>query len=176
MRPGGGRGGAQLLAHAHTLRALTRCPLVLRAPRRVLVFRSKATPLLLVLVCIELCDVMFAVDSIPAIVGITQDTFIVFTSNIFAILGLRNLYVLLARAVKDLAYLKMSVAVILGFVGAKLLLDFAHIHVSSALSLGAIFLVLAVGIAASLNEQKRAAAARPVARKRRFSLPRLKRR
>lgn len=119
---------------------------------------------------------MFAVDSIPAIVGITQDTFIVFTSNIFAILGLRNLYVLLARAVKDLAYLKMSVAVILGFVGAKLLLDFAHIHVSSALSLGAIFLVLAVGIAASLNEQKRAAAARPVARKRRFSLPRLKRR
>ncbi|KAG8459356.1 hypothetical protein KFE25_012992 [Diacronema lutheri] len=117
----------------------------------------KATPLLLVLICIELCDVMFAVDSIPAIVGITQDTMIVFSSNVFAILGLRNLYVLLARAVKDLVYLKISVALILGFVGAKLVLDFAHIHISSLYSLAAVFAVLGCGVAASLAQQSRAA-------------------
>lgn len=137
---------------------------------------SKATPLMLVLICIELCDVMFAVDSIPAIVGITQDTFIVFTSNIFAILGLRNLYVLLARAVKDLVYLKLSVAVILGFVGMKLLLDFAHIHISSLQSLGAVFVVLLAGIVASLAEQKRVAATKLAMRKKRRFLPSLARR
>lgn len=128
-----------------------------RAVRRCGRSRSKATPLLLVLICIELCDVMFAVDSIPAIVGITQDTMIVFSSNVFAILGLRNLYVLLARAVKDLVYLKISVALILGFVGAKLVLDFAHIHISSLYSLAAVFAVLGCGVAASLAQQSRAA-------------------
>jgi predicted tellurium resistance membrane protein TerC len=110
--------------------------------------------MLLVLICVELCDVMFAVDSIPAIVGITQDPFIVFTSNIFAIMGLRNLYVLLARAVQDLVYLKLSVSVILGLVGLKMMLEFAHVHVSSLQSLGAVFAILVTGVLASLRRQK----------------------
>jgi predicted tellurium resistance membrane protein TerC len=106
--------------------------------------------MLLVLICIELCDVMFAVDSIPAIVGITQDTFIVLSSNIFAILGLRNLYVLLARAVQDLAYLKFAVSTILAFVGFKMLAEFGGVHISSLHSLLAVSALLSAGILASL--------------------------
>lgn len=114
--------------------------------------------MLMVLICIELSDVVFAVDSIPAIVGITKDTFVVFTSNIFAILGLRNLYVLLAKAVKDLVYLKASVAIILGFVGLKMVLEFTSVHISSVHSLIAVLSILSVGVGASLWESKRAAA------------------
>mmetsp|Transcript_35048 Transcript_35048/g.87386 ORF Transcript_35048/g.87386 Transcript_35048/m.87386 type:complete len:395 (+) Transcript_35048:38-1222(+) len=114
----------------------------------------RATPMLLVLICIELCDVMFAVDSIPAIVGITQDTFIVFSSNIFAILGLRNLYILLARAVKDLVHLKLAVSIILGFVGVKMCLDFANVHISSLQSLLTVGAILLAGVLASLAENR----------------------
>ncbi|HET8733343.1 MAG TPA: hypothetical protein VFM45_06175, partial [Anaeromyxobacteraceae bacterium] len=81
-----------------------------------------ATPLLLALVLVELTDVIFAVDSIPAVLAITDDPFIVFTSNVFAILGLRSLYFLLAGAVGKFRYLKLGLAGVLAFVGAKMLI------------------------------------------------------
>lgn len=76
--------------------------------------------MLVVLVCIELSDVIFAVDSIPAVVGITQDAFIVYSSNAFALLALRSLYLLLSRSIQQLHYLRHAVALILGFVGVKM--------------------------------------------------------
>jgi len=79
----------------------------------------RATPMLVVLVCIELSDVLFAVDSIPAVVGITQDAFVVYSSNIFALMALRSLYLILAKSVQQLLYLRHAVAMILGFVGVK---------------------------------------------------------
>jgi tellurite resistance protein TerC len=84
-----------------------------------------ATPMLLALVAVEVTDVIFAVDSIPAIFAVTSDPFIVFTSNIFAILGLRSLYFLLADVVGRFAYLKVGLSLVLIFVGAKMLaIDF----------------------------------------------------
>ncbi|MDB4899018.1 MAG: hypothetical protein JWN53_826, partial [Gemmatimonadetes bacterium] len=85
--------------------------------------RRFATPLLLVLVLVEATDLIFAVDSIPAIFGITRDPFLVFTSNIFAVLGMRSLFFLLASVVKKFYLLKFVLAVILTFVGAKMLAD-----------------------------------------------------
>lgn len=81
-----------------------------------------ATPLLMVLVVIEATDVVFAVDSIPAVFGVTRDVFIVYTSNIFAVLGLRALTFLVARLVQRLRYLKVGLALVLAFVGAKMLI------------------------------------------------------
>jgi tellurite resistance protein TerC len=81
-----------------------------------------ATPLLTVLVVIEATDVVFAVDSIPAVFGVTRDVFIVYTSNIFAVLGLRALTFLVARLVQRLRYLKVGLALVLAFVGAKMLI------------------------------------------------------
>lgn len=108
-----------------------------------------ATPLLLALVFIEFADVVFAVDSIPAIFAVTTDPFIVFTSNILAILGLRSMYFLLAGVVHRFVYLKTGLSVILLFIGSKmLLLDVVKIPV--AVSLGVIAAVLATSIVASL--------------------------
>jgi tellurite resistance protein TerC len=84
--------------------------------------RYYATPLLLVLVAIEASDVVFAVDSIPAIFAVTSDPFIVFTSNIFAILGLRSMYFLLAGVIERFAYVKVGLALVLAFVGVKMLI------------------------------------------------------
>lgn len=94
--------------------------------------QRRATPMLVVLICIELSDVVFAVDSIPAVVGITQDPFIVYTSNAFALLALRSLYLLLSKSIQQLRYLRHAVALILGFVGVKMILDFVDIEISSA--------------------------------------------
>ena len=115
------------------------------------------TPLLLVLLVVETSDVIFAIDSIPAVFGITRDPFIVYTSNVFAILGLRSLYFLLAGVIDKFHYLKMGLAVVLGFVGIKMvvesgssyLMDHA-IHVPIQWSLAVIFTVLGASIAASL--------------------------
>jgi tellurite resistance protein TerC len=85
--------------------------------------RLVATPLLAVLVVVDAADVMFAVDSIPAIFGVTTDIFIVLTSNIFAILGLRSLFFLIAALVQKLRFLKLGVAVILAFIGVKILIE-----------------------------------------------------
>ena len=108
-----------------------------------------ATPLLLVLVLVEFTDLIFAIDSIPAIFAITSDPFLVFTSNIFAILGLRSLYFLLSHVVHKFHFLKYGLAVILTFVGAKMLLE-SVIHVPIFVSLGVIVGTLAVSIIASL--------------------------
>jgi tellurite resistance protein TerC len=108
-----------------------------------------ATPLLLVLILVEFTDLVFAIDSIPAIFGVTRDSFIVFTSNIFAILGLRSLYFLLASVVDRFHLLKYGLAVILTFVGAKMLTE-KWIDIGIILSLSIILGVLAIAIAASM--------------------------
>jgi len=111
--------------------------------------RKMATPLFLVLVLVEITDLVFAIDSIPAIFGVTRDPFIVFTSNIFAILGLRSLYFLLAAVVDRFYLLKYGIAMILTFVGAKMLGE-NWFHVDVLPSLAIILGVLGASIAASL--------------------------
>jgi TerC family integral membrane protein len=109
-----------------------------------------ATPLFLCLVCVELSDFVFAIDSIPAVIGVTHDPFIVYTSNIFAIMGLRSLYTLVAKAISELPYLKSSVAMVLGFIGAKMLAEYFHYNVSTGVSLCVVLLLLLGGVVFSL--------------------------
>ena len=98
----------------------------------------------------ELSDVVFAVDSVPAVFGVSEDPFIVYTSNMFAILGLRAWYGVLARAAQELEYLETAVAVVLGFVGLKLGAGYFGYEVSTEASLAVIFVVLGAGVAASV--------------------------
>lgn len=112
------------------------------------------TPLFAVLVMVEATDLVFAVDSIPAIFAVTRDPFIVYTSNAFAILGLRALYFLLAGAAHRFVHLKTGLAVILTFVGVKMLIVDLY-HVPVWLSLGVIGAVLAASIVASLRSERR---------------------
>ncbi|WP_428064878.1 TerC family protein [Candidatus Avelusimicrobium facis] len=107
-----------------------------------------ATPLFTALLVIEMSDVIFALDSIPAVLGITRDTFLVYSSNIFAIIGLRSLYFLLSGMAGKFPYLKYGISVILFFVGVKMLLSH-FVPVPVPLSLGIIVLVLALSIVAS---------------------------
>ena len=119
-----------------------------------------ATPLLLALVAVEVTDLIFAVDSIPAIFAITSDPFIVFTSNIFAILGLRSLYFLLAGVITKFVYLKVGLSVVLIFVGVKMLLmDFYKVPIVA--SLGIIAGILALSIVVSLMKPPSAQIAGP---------------
>ena len=113
-----------------------------------------ATPLLLALVAVEVTDLIFAVDSIPAIFAITKDPFIVFTSNIFAILGLRSLYFLLAGVITKFAYLKVGLSVVLIFVGAKMLsMDVYEVPIAA--SLGIIAGILGLSMVVSLLKAPR---------------------
>ncbi|CAM9588491.1 unnamed protein product [Scytosiphon promiscuus] len=112
--------------------------------------KTVATPLLLCLVCIELSDFVFAVDSIPAVLGISHDPFVVFSSNLFAIMALRSLYVIIAQAVSQLPYLKPAVALVLGFVGCKMLLEYVHIKISTGLSLCVVLCLIGGGVGLSL--------------------------
>lgn len=119
-----------------------------------------ATPLLIVLLVVETTDVLFALDSIPAIFAITTDSFIIFTSNVFAILGLRALYFLLAGVLGGFRYLKIGLSFVLGFIGVKMLVGAfdligIHIEVPIAVSLGVIAIVLTVSIVASIVVQRR---------------------
>lgn len=107
-----------------------------------------ATPLFLVLLFIETTDVIFAVDSIPAILAISNDTFIIFTSNVFAILGLRALYFALSGIIDKLKYLSYGLSVVLVFVGVKMLIS-GFIKIPILVSLGFIILVIAISILAS---------------------------
>ncbi|HEX7052165.1 MAG TPA: TerC family protein [Longimicrobiales bacterium] len=125
--------------------------------------RRVATPLFVVLVLVETTDLIFAVDSIPAVFAVTQDPFIVYTSNIFAILGLRALYFLLAGVIERFHYLQIGLAVILVFVGLKMLLANVY-HIPIAVSLGVIVLTLAIAVGASLLFPKKAEAESPVER------------
>jgi tellurite resistance protein TerC len=123
--------------------------------------RRLATPLMAVLIVIETSDLMFAVDSIPAVFGVTQDVFIVYTSNIFAILGLRALYFLLASFMTRFKYLHVGLALVLAFVGLKMLvadpLESIHREIPILLSLGVIAGLIGVAVAFSLWETRRAA-------------------
>jgi tellurite resistance protein TerC len=109
-----------------------------------------ATPLFIVLIFVEVTDILFAVDSIPAIFGVTSDSFIVLTSNVFAILGLRALYFLLAGGMKRLHLLNYGLGIILAFVGTKMLLEAVDVHVPVWLSLTVIVSVLAITTVASI--------------------------
>jgi len=113
-----------------------------------------ATPLAVVLVLVEVTDVVFAVDSIPAILAVTRSEFLVFSSNAFAILGLRALYFLLAGAADKLRYLNVGLGVILGFVGVKMLLADVY-HIPTALSLGVIAVALTITVLVSLRADAR---------------------
>ena len=113
-----------------------------------------ATPLLLVLILVELSDVIFAVDSIPAIFAVTTDPFIVLTSNLFAILGLRAMYFLLAGVAERFSMLKYGLSVILVFIGIKMLIvDFFHIPIAISLGVVGGILVLTLLINSWVNYQ-----------------------
>jgi tellurite resistance protein TerC len=108
-----------------------------------------ATPLLLVLLVVEWSDLVFAIDSIPAVFAITRDPFVVYSSNLFAILGLRALFFVLAGAMDRFHYLKPGVALILVFVGAKMVLG-AWVHLATGVSLGVILAILTASVVLSL--------------------------
>jgi tellurite resistance protein TerC len=121
-----------------------------------------ATPLFLVLLMVESTDLIFAVDSIPAIFAVTQDPFIVYTSNVFAILGLRSLYFVLAGVIHKFHYLKLGLSVVLTFVGVKMLspdvsafLTGTSYKIPTALSLGIVFAIIAASVVASLLRDRR---------------------
>jgi tellurite resistance protein TerC len=113
-----------------------------------------ATPLLAVLIVVEAVDVTFAVDSIPAIFGVTTDVFIVLTSNVFAILGLRSLFFLVSGLAQKLAYLNYGIAAVLAFIGAKIMVS-PFVSIPVILSLGIVLGVLLLATAASLAVRQR---------------------
>ena len=114
-----------------------------------------ATPLFVVLLLVEISDVIFAVDSIPAIFAVTTDTFIVYTSNVFAILGLRSLYFALAGVMNKFHYLKIGLGVVLTFVGVKMILAHTAWKIDTLVSLGVIVLTLAAAVVMSLLRPKK---------------------
>lgn len=118
-----------------------------------------ATPMMVVLVLVEATDVVFAIDSIPAILAISRSQFIVFSSNAFAILGLRALYFMLAGAKDKLVHLNKGLGVLLFYVGVKMILSGFDIHIPTLLSLGIIALVLTVTVVWSLRTAKQEAEA-----------------
>jgi tellurite resistance protein TerC len=108
-----------------------------------------ATPLLIVLLVVETTDLVFALDSIPAIFGVTQDPFIIYTSNVFAILGLRAMYYLLAALLPRFRFLKHGLSAVLVFIGVRMLTaDFFHIPTAAAL--GAVVAILTIAVVASV--------------------------
>ena len=112
--------------------------------------KRTGTLLLLVLIVVEVTDLVFAVDSIPAIFAITTNTFIVYTSNVFAILGLRSMYFLLAGVVEKFRYLRIGLAIVLTFIGVKMLLTAVSIHIPIELSLAFVAIVLVGSVVASI--------------------------
>jgi tellurite resistance protein TerC len=128
---------------------------VKEAPKRGEAARIMATPLFVVLVLVETTDLIFAVDSIPAIFAVTKDPFLVYTSNVCAILGLRSLYFLMAGVIDKFYLLKLGVAVVLTFVGVKMLLGSVYvipIHISLLVIVG----ILAASVAASMAFPRKA--------------------
>jgi tellurite resistance protein TerC len=117
--------------------------------------RRGLPPMLLALLAIATTDLVFALDSIPAVFGVTRHAYIVFAANAFALLGLRALYFLISGLLDRLVYLSSGLAVVLGFIGVKLVLEFFHLHISTAASLGVIALVLGVTTVASLARARR---------------------
>ena len=99
---------------------------------------------------VETTDLVFALDSIPAVFAVTRDPFLVFSSNVFAILGLRSMYFLLAGVIDKFHYLKIGLAIVLSFVGVKMLITYFHIEVPIGVSLGIVAVVLGTSVLASL--------------------------
>jgi tellurite resistance protein TerC len=114
--------------------------------------RRVGTPLLVALLAIEVSDVLFAVDSVPAVFAISEDPFIVYTSNVFAILGLRALYLVLSGLLRDLHYLQYGLAAILVFAGGKMLIS-GYVHVPPLVSLLLIITILTTAILASIRRR-----------------------
>ncbi|MCL4785557.1 MAG: TerC family protein [Verrucomicrobia bacterium] len=114
-----------------------------------------ATPLFVVLLLVEFTDMIFAVDSIPAIFAVTKDPFIVYTSNVFAILGLRSLYFALAGVMDKFHYLKVGLGVVLSFVGVKMILAHTAWKIDTLVSLGVIVLILATSVVWSLLKPRK---------------------
>ncbi|HEX8244572.1 MAG TPA: TerC family protein [Longimicrobium sp.] len=128
--------------------------------------RTAATPLFVVLALVETTDLIFAVDSIPAIFAVTRNPFLVFTSNVFAILCLRSLYFMLAEVIDKFHYLKAGLSIVLVFIGAKMLATIFHVHVDTAVSLAIVATVLIGSVVLSLlrplpPEEKRDVLAEP---------------
>jgi tellurite resistance protein TerC len=115
------------------------------------------TPLFLVLVMVEFMDLVFAVDSIPAIFAVTEEPFLVFSSNALAILGLRSMYFLIANLMEKFVYLKEGLSVILVWVGAKMIISHALFKIPTLLSLAVIVVVLAIAIIASFKKSEKTA-------------------
>ncbi|XP_062230594.1 thylakoid membrane protein TERC, chloroplastic-like [Phragmites australis] len=112
----------------------------------------KATPLLLTLAVIELSDIAFAIDSIPAVFGVTRDPLIILSSNIFAISGLRSLYVLISESMAELEYLQPAIGIVLGFIGTKMISDFFGYHLPTEASLAIVTTCLSGGVILSLRK------------------------
>mmetsp|Transcript_69052 Transcript_69052/g.189637 ORF Transcript_69052/g.189637 Transcript_69052/m.189637 type:complete len:367 (+) Transcript_69052:66-1166(+) len=112
--------------------------------------QALATPLLLALVCVEISDVLFAVDSVPAVFGVTTDPFLALTSNGFALLGLRALYTIIAQGIDQFHYLQTSIALVLAFIGVKLIASFGGVEVDTVASLLVVLSTLGGGIGFSL--------------------------
>jgi tellurite resistance protein TerC len=119
-----------------------------------------ATPLIVILLVVESTDIVFAVDSIPAVLAISRDAFIIYTSNVFAILGLRALYFALAQLMKLFHHLHYGLSLILVLIGIKMIV--AHfVHIPTVVTLGTIFLILTVSVVASLIWPQREEAPNP---------------
>ncbi len=112
--------------------------------------RFALTPLALVLLMVETTDLIFAVDSIPAIFAVTQDSFIIFTSNVFAILGLRSLYLVLAGAIDYFRFLKIGLSIVLIFIGTKMLLAKTRFHIPTSVSLSIVGAIILTSILISI--------------------------
>ena len=121
-----------------------------------------ATPLFVVLLLVEFTDLIFAVDSIPAIFAVTRDPFIVYTSNVFAILGLRSLYFALAGIMNKFHYLKIGLGVVLAFVGIKMLLSHSAYKIDTLFSLAVVIVIIAASIIISLWKPKKLPFKNPV--------------
>lgn len=117
---------------------------------------KKATPLFVCMVAVELSDVVFAVDSIPAVFGVTNNPLVVFSSNMFAILGLRSLFPVLSKAATEMKYLEPAVAVILAFIGGKMIAEYFGYAIATEKALVVILSLLGLGIGASLLDREQA--------------------
>ena len=123
--------------------------------------RLVATPLLAVVVIVEITDIIFAVDSIPAIFAVTQEPYLVFSSNALAILGLRAMYFLLAELIHRFIYLKLGLSLVLVWVGVKMIVSHIWFKIPTAISLGLVIAIIATSVIASLMATKQNAKAQP---------------
>jgi tellurite resistance protein TerC len=116
--------------------------------------RLVATPLLIALITIEVTDVVFAIDSIPAAFAVSNDTFIIYSSNVFAVLGLRALYIVLSNALQNLRYLRFGLSAVLAFAGIKMLLA-SWVKIPPLASVGVIAGCIAIAVVASITASRR---------------------